>query len=151
MKKIYWNSVLQQFVTKDRECLYDMTSAANWAMRICTMESEIETLKKEIAGTKALYDKNEVRIKDIKQEVGNVFSTVMSRVEYTNVQKAQLQCAAKGHGEWKFQKKALVGGYVPPGHIHGCTFRCDQCGLEIIKTSKELTPKQRESLKGLGL
>ncbi len=64
--------------------------------------------------------------------------------------KAQLQCGAKGHGKWVFVKKDLCFHRNSP-EITGYIFKCQDCGLEITKTKKELTAKEKEGLTKLGL
>ena len=58
--------------------------------------------------------------------------------------KAQLQCGAKGHGDWEYVRKQQCKGYIE------VVFRCSSCGLEITKTKKELTKKQLDSECGHG-
>ncbi len=68
--------------------------------------------------------------------------------------KAQLQCGAKGHGKWVYTNSNANGpdSYRCIGVLgRWFVFKCSNCGLEITKTKKELTAKEKEGLTKLGL
>ena len=67
----------------------------------------------------------------------------------------QLRCGVKGHN-FVFNKSdsggingwhILYSGHHVPSYI----FKCSKCGLTITKTKKELTVKEKNALKTLGI
>ena len=57
----------------------------------------------------------------------------------------KLQCSARGH------KMRFNGGSEGQLYTSGFPFVCWRCGLEIIKTKKELSATEEEALKKLKL
>ena len=124
-KGIYWNEAEQQIMTKSGECLYDKNE---YVQLINLVESYKNGLNEDICVSHNLTAKLQ----------------------------AQLQCGAKGHGKWEYQgtEKAIwmstetwCGIQVNGRFI----FKCPTCNLEKTLTWKELTAKQRDGLKALGI
>ena len=149
-KSIYYNAKEQQIMTKGGKCLYDKRTALN----VCELmhgqqglvlagieqNKRIEKLEREDVAYNLKIDNNNNEIDKKNDEMG----------EWERVVEAQLQCQAKGHGKWVFVKKDLLLQRNCP-ELTGYIFKCEDCDLEVAKTKNELTPKQREHLKSLGL
>ena len=123
MQKVYWDDYAGQIKTRDGRAVYDRQSSRD------------------------LYDELLGKVNSLQQQVGDL----QSKHDYV---KSQIQCSAKGHGKWVYQREKQFPDCMKIGAINGCglyIFKCPDCGLEITKTEKELTAKQKEHLKGLGL
>ena len=127
MGKIYWNEKEGQIMTKGGKCLYDTSNFDELCNRLGSIEASLACTKDRTL-------------------------------------KSQLQCAAKGHGKWVLGGKdngneSVIyrvfwgdkGLTTMQDGICSYVFKCSKCGLEITKTKKELTPKEREALGKLGL
>ncbi len=124
-KAVYWDEKEQQIKTKDGKCLYDKSRF-----------DKMKDLERVIRSANRTISTSNEAVKDIR-----------GQLDTNDNLSPQLQCAAKGHGKWQFSdvwthNKTLENKYG---------FRCSDCGLEITKTIKECTAKEREALKGLGL
>jgi hypothetical protein len=145
---VYWNEKEGQIKTRSGKCLYDKNVTDSKNANLTNLEIFVEKLNKQ---AKILVTTNN----DIACDLKGV--------------KAQLQCAAKGHGDWKFvgdlkrkwertdteiplqgATSMTVMSYTASGN-DGFIFKCSNCGLEITKTKKELTASEKEALKKLKL
>jgi len=67
----------------------------------------------------------------------------------------QLRCGVKGHNFVfiKSDSNGINGWYIlySDHHVPSYKFKCSKCGLTITKTKKELTVKEKNALKTLGI
>ncbi len=168
LQKVYWDEKKQQIVTKNGECRYNLRSNAvhHQEKRIAEFEDKIRILTSTMCNTKDTSLSR--RINELEKVIRRGEREVVehnaeidkknTEVEKHNAEKrdkegrlrTQLQCAAKGHGKWQFVKKDFCINRNGP-EITGYFFKCANCGLEINKTEKELTAKEKEALKSLKL
>lgn len=156
MEKIYWDENEQQIKTKAGECLYDRRK------NVGTDSALIEAIRRidDIDRRDAKSDKGNAasslgQIHNLMSKVANLENDLASAQPNAKLQ-AQLQCAAKTQGKHKmvFKRKGTATGYITLGIGEAqmrFIFKCDICGLEIIKSKSELTASEKEGLKKLGL
>ena len=128
---IYWNKEVGQIMTKGGKCLYDKG--------VIDRQKPDEQWREEC---------NEV-IRSTNQKASEFVAEVATSL------RAQLQCGAKGHGDWVYQKPQEYLYYTclgsPTKRAGTFIFKCSTCNLEKTLTWKELTVKQRDGLKVLGV
>ena len=140
---IYWDEKQQQIKTKSGKCLYNRREVGGKFTKIF---QRIETLSQKIRKLEDVLPDEDWR----KKCNDAISSNEKVTREFETRYQAQLQCGAKGHGQWVFVKKDLLLQRNCP-ELTGYTFQCEDCDLEITKTAKELTATEREALKKLKL
>jgi hypothetical protein len=99
---------------------------------------------------RAVYDRQSSRelyaellgkINSLQQQVGDL----QSKHDYV---KSQIQCSAKGHGKWVYQREKQFPDCMKIGAINGCglyIFKCPDCGLENNQDRKRANSETKRT------
>ncbi|MCK5017556.1 MAG: hypothetical protein KAS32_10855 [Candidatus Peribacteraceae bacterium] len=121
---------------------------------------KLKHLQSQISYLQSMLDRRTTEIKRLSDTCDDLSRGYDSR--NTDVDKLRLQtcCAAKGH-KMVFSriadfhiKRTRIAGFLDETDIDTTElfiFKCSNCGLEITKTKKELTPTEKDGLKKLKL
>ena len=147
-KKVYWDSELGQIKTKQGRCLYDKLEDGGAANRFNAAMSAIDINYKSFKKEK----------EELNGSVLNCVTANYKATEDVNLLRQQLACAAKGH-KMIFKEKIFITRGCTTWLLpilntsidNGWVFKCSNCGLEITKTTDELTLVEKDALKKLKL
>jgi len=133
-RDVYWNPSEGQIMTKGGKCLYDRKKAASYRGVVDGNRSVIPGMGKRI------------------RALENSITCTSAVPTETKILTAQLQCSAKTKGKHKMvYKDRVLKSMICGVKAYGYKFTCSTCNLEITKSKAELTPTEREHLKGLKL